>query len=111
MYNFNYHSPKSMIEASDIFTSSEDPKYLAGGMTLIASMKQRLVSPTDLIDLKKLKELNNIITEEKKIKIGALCTHDQIAKNSQIIKMINGFSLLASGIGDPAIRNMGTIGG
>ena len=81
MYNFNYHNPKSIDEASDIFTSSEDPKYLAGGMTLIASMKQRLVSPTDLIDLKKLKELNNITTEEKIIKIGALCTHNQIEKN------------------------------
>ena len=63
MYNFNYHSPKNINEASDIFKSSEDPKYLAGGMTLIASMKQRLVSPSDLIDLKKLNELNNIIIE------------------------------------------------
>ena len=111
MYNFNYHIPKNINEASDIFSSSEDPKYLAGGMTLIASMKQRLVAPTDLIDLKKLSGLNNVIIEEKKIKIGALCTHDQIAKNSEIIKMINGFSSLASGIGDPAVRKMGTIGG
>jgi len=111
MYNFNYHSPKNINEASDIFKSSEDPKYLAGGMTLIASMKQRLVSPSDLIDLKKLNELNNIIIEGKKIKIGALCTHDQISKNSEIIKIINGFSSLASDIGDPAVRKMGTIGG
>ena len=111
MYSFNYHSPKTIIEASDIFTSSEDPKYLAGGMTLIASMKQRLVAPSDIIDIKKIPELNSINVKENKIKIGALCTHDQIAKDKEIIKNISGFSSLASGIGDPAIRKMGTIGG
>ena len=54
MYTFNYHNPKNINEALEIFSSSEDAKFLAGGMTLIASMKQRLISPSDLIDLKQL---------------------------------------------------------
>ena len=64
MYDFNYHSPNNINEALDIFSSSEDPKFLAGGMTLVASMKQRLISPTDLIDLKLLNELNTISLDE-----------------------------------------------
>ncbi len=111
MYNFNYHNPKTTQEASDIFSSSEDPKYLAGGMTLIASMKQRLVAPTDLIDLRQLNELNNITLDSNKIIIGALTTHYQISESKEIMNKINGFSELASGIGDPAVRKMGTIGG
>ena len=111
MYDFNYHSPNNINEALDIFSSSEDPKFLAGGMTLVASMKQRLISPTDLIDLKLLNELNTISLDGNRIILGALCTHDQISKNKEIKSKINGFSNLASGIGDPAVRIMGTIGG
>ena len=51
MYNFNFHSPNTIDEAITLYNSSEDPKFLAGGMTLLASMKQRLIAPTDLIDL------------------------------------------------------------
>ena len=51
MYSFNYHTPTDLDEALKIYENSDDPKYLAGGMTLIASMKQRLASPSDLIDL------------------------------------------------------------
>ena len=111
MYTFNYHNPKNINEALEIFSSSEDAKFLAGGMTLIASMKQRLISPSDLIDLKQLHELNDINSDGNKITIGALCTHDQISKNKVITDKISGFSNLASNIGDPAVRIMGTIGG
>jgi len=111
MYTFNYHVPKNVNEAITIFKDSEEPKYLAGGMTLVASMKQRLISPTDVIDIKKIKNLDNIEINNNILKIGALCTHDQIAKDSNVLKALENFSFLANGIGDPAVRKIGTIGG
>ena len=63
MYSFNYHVPSNIDEAIKIHDNSEDPKYLAGGMTLIASMKQRLIAPSDLIDLNKINSLKNISIE------------------------------------------------
>ena len=54
MYNFNFHSPNTIDEAIKLFNASEEPKFIAGGMTLLASMKQRLIAPTDLIDLRNI---------------------------------------------------------
>ena len=58
MYNFNFHSPNTIDEAIKLFNASEEPKFIAGGMTLLASMKQRLIAPTDLIDLRNIKDLS-----------------------------------------------------
>ena len=57
MYNFNYHCPSSLQEAESLYAKSEDPMFLAGGHTLLPTMKQRLNAPTDLIDLAGLTEL------------------------------------------------------
>ena len=111
MYSFNYHTPTDLDEALKIYENSDDPKYLAGGMTLIASMKQRLASPSDLIDLTKIDSLKSISNEEGQIKIGALATHNTISKNIEINEHIKGLKRLSTGIGDQAIRNFGTIGG
>ena len=111
MYSFNYHVPSNIDEAIKIHDNSEDPKYLAGGMTLIASMKQRLIAPSDLIDLNKINSLKNISIENNTLKIGSLVTHDDISKNTNIKNLISGFSELSSDIGDQAVRNFGTIGG
>ena len=67
MYTFNYHVPKNIDEATALFENSNEPKYLAGGMTLVASMKQRLTAPSDLIDLSKIDTLKKIIIEGYKI--------------------------------------------
>ena len=61
MYQFNFHSPKNIDDAINIYNSCEDPKFLAGGMTLLASMKQRLIAPSDLIDLRAINNLLEII--------------------------------------------------
>ena len=111
MYQFNFHSPKNIDDAINIYNSCEDPKFLAGGMTLLASMKQRLIAPSDLIDLRAINNLSEIILNKNTIKIGALCSHYKIASNDIIASKINKMIKLASGIGDPAVRNMGTIGG
>ena len=112
MYNFKYHSPSSIEESVDIFNRSEFPKYLAGGMTIIPSMKQNLSTPSDLIDLQNINELNGIkLSKKSSIIIGALTTHNQISKSLLIKQNINGLAFLASKIADNAIRNIGTIGG
>ena len=111
MYQFNYHSPKNIEEALNIYNTCEEPKFLAGGMTLIASMKQRLIAPSDLIDLRTISNLSEISLNNNIIRIGSLCSHDNISNNDIIKSNIVNMSKLASGIGDPAVRNMGTIGG
>ena len=111
MYQFNYHSPKNIEEALNIYNTCEEPKFLAGGMTLIASMKQRLIAPSDLIDLRTISDLSEISLNNNIIRIGSLCSHDKISNNDIIKSNIVNMSKLASGIGDPAVRNMGTIGG
>ena len=80
-------------------------------MTLIASMKQRLIAPSDLVDLRTIDSLSDISLNSNIIRIGSLCSHDKIANNDIIKNNIVNMSKLASGIGDPAVRNMGTIGG
>jgi len=111
MYNFNFHSPNAIDEAITLYNSSEDPKFLAGGMTLLASMKQRLIAPTDLIDLRNIKNLSEISCNEDIISIGSLCTHSYLSNNEIINNKIKNLAKLANGIGDPAVRQMGTIGG
>ena len=111
MYQFNYHSPKNIEEALNIYNTCEEPKFLAGGMTLIASMKQRLIAPSDLIDLRTINNLSEISLNNNIIRIGSLCSHFKISNNDIIKRNIVNMSKLASSIGDPAVRNMGTIGG
>ena len=111
MYSFNYHIPKNIDEATTLFENSNEPKYLAGGMTLVASMKQRLTAPSDLIDLSKMDTLKSIVVEGKNLKIGALTTHNSISKSKDIKSTINGLCDLSNGIGDQSVRNFGTIGG
>ena len=111
MYNFNFHSPSTLDEAIDLYNNSDDPKFLAGGMTLLASMKQRLISPTDLIDLRRISDLSEINLDNGVLTIGSLCSHFKISKNELINNKIKNLAKLADGIGDPAVRKMGTIGG
>ena len=88
MKSFNYHSAKDSKEASKL--SSSNSAYLAGGMTLIPSIKQKLSNPSDLIDLQNISELKQIKIEKNKIIIGALSTHNQVANSDIIIKLTIG---------------------
>ena len=76
MYNFNYHRPTSIEQAVEIFIDSEDASYLAGGHTLLPSMKQRLASPTD-IDLSGISSLVGIKSEHESLVVGALTKHEE----------------------------------
>ena len=109
MKEFNYHSAKDSKEASKL--SSSNSAFLAGGMTTIPSMKLGLSSYKDLIDIKNIKKLSGIKVSGKSVTIGATTKHVEVANSKEIKKAIPSLANLAEGIGDPQVRNRGTIGG
>jgi carbon-monoxide dehydrogenase medium subunit len=111
MYSFNYQRPTSLGDATKAVAAAEDGKYLAGGMTLIPTMKQRLAQPSDLIDLGAIAELSGIRREGDELVIGATTTHAQVAASEEVRGAIPALAELANHIGDPAVRARGTIGG
>ncbi|MGB8816474.1 MAG: xanthine dehydrogenase family protein subunit M [Rhizobiaceae bacterium] len=111
MYETNYHRASSVADAVKLLKKSEDPKVLGGGMTLIPTMKQRLASPSDLVDISKIKELSGVTISGKSVKIGAATSHFDVANNEKLAKVCPALCALASHIGDPHVRYRGTIGG
>jgi carbon-monoxide dehydrogenase medium subunit len=111
MYETTYHRPSSVDEAVALFAKGSESKYLAGGHTLIPVMKQRLASPSDVIDLARIKELVGIEPSGDGIVIKAATTHYDVAQSGIVKKAIPALAYLASLIGDPAVRHRGTIGG
>jgi carbon-monoxide dehydrogenase medium subunit len=110
MYNFEYQAPKSVADAAKL-AGKEDAKLMAGGMTLIPTLKQRLAKPSDVIDLGKIPELKGIKKDGNAIVVGAMTRHYDVA-NSDVVKSgLPALAHLASHIGDPAVRNRGTCGG
>jgi carbon-monoxide dehydrogenase medium subunit len=109
MKNFNFKSATNTKEASKL--ASGRATFLAGGMTLIPAIKLRLAAYTDLINIKKIKTLSGIKVSSKSLKIGSTTTHATVASSKEVGKSIPSLALLADGIGDPQVRNRGTIGG
>ncbi len=109
MKNFNFKSPANSKEAVKLATRRAT--FLAGGMTLIPAMKLRLAGYSDLIDIKKIKNLSGIKISSKSLKIGSITKHIEVANSREVGKSIPSLALLAEGIGDPQVRNRGTIGG
>ncbi|HKJ73790.1 MAG TPA: xanthine dehydrogenase family protein subunit M [Alphaproteobacteria bacterium] len=111
MYDFNYTQAKNVDEAASTFGSASDASYLAGGMTLIPTLKQRLAAPSDLIDLGKIGDLEGITVSGDSVRIGAMTRHAVVAASAEVQKAIPALAKLAGGIGDPMVRNRGTMGG
>ena len=109
MKTFNYHSTKDVKEATKLASSSS--AFLAGGMTTIPSMKLGLASYKDIIDIKRIKKLSGIKVSGKSVTIGATTKHVEVANSKEVKKALPSLSALAEGIGDPQVRNRGTIGG
>src|SRR5215469_8875850 len=110
-YTFNYHRAANLAEAQALFASASEAKFLAGGQTLIPAMKQRLSAPSDLIDIGQLQELSFINERGGTIVIGAGTRHGDVVASACVGNRIPGLAGLAGEIGDPAVRNMGTLGG
>ena len=111
MYETTYHRPSSVDEAAVMFTKGKEAKYLSGGHTLIPVMKQRLASPSDVIDLGRIAALIGIEATADTLTIKAATTHYDVANSGAVQKTIPALAHLASLIGDPAVRYRGTIGG
>ncbi len=111
MYNTNYHRAGSIDEAASLLAGSDDGKLLAGGQTLIPTMKQRLAAPSDLIDLRHIDGLSGISVDSGSVTIGAGTTHAEVAGHADLSAACPGICNLAGHIGDPHVRHMGTLGG
>src|SRR6202049_615133 len=111
MYETIYHRPSSVDEAAELFTKGSEPKYLAGGHTLIPVMKQRLASPSDVIDLGRIKDLIGIEVSADALTIKAATTYFDIMQSADANKAIPAIVYLTSVLGDPQVRYRGNIGG
>ena len=111
MYDFNYHRPKKLDEAATTLSSAEDGKLVAGGMTLIPTLKQRLAQPSDLVDLADLSELAGISVDDDTVIIGSMTRHCDVSASAEVAEAIPALASLASHIGDSQVRHRGTIGG
>ena len=111
MYDFQYHRPKSVADAVAALKKASDGKLIAGGQTLLPTLKQRLAQPSDLIDLSGVAELRGIKVEGNAVVIGAMAKHAEVSSSAEVQKAIPALARLASEIGDAQVRNMGTLGG
>ena len=111
MYDFQYHRPQSVADAAKAIGAASDGKLMAGGMTLIPTLKQRLARPSDVVDLGRIAELRGIKRDGNAIVIGAMTRHDEVATSDVVKSAIPGLARLAGMIGDPQVRNRGTLGG
>jgi carbon-monoxide dehydrogenase medium subunit len=109
MYAFEYHRPATLRDAQGLLT--EGAKLLAGGQTLLPTMKQRLANPSAIIDLGAIADLRGIEQSSGALNIGAMTRHAEIAEAKVVREALPGLAALADNIGDPHVRNAGTIGG
>ena len=109
MKNFNFKSAGNTKEAAKLATGRAT--FIAGGMTLLPAMKLGLAAYTDLINIKKIKTLSGIKVSSKSLRIGAATSHAEVAASKEVGKSIPSLAVLAESIGDPQVRNRGTIGG
>ena len=111
MYEFNYHKPTSLDEIASLLTANEDAKLVAGGMTLLPTLKQRLAKPSDLVDLAAITSLRGVTDAGDAIVIGAMTRHAEVNRSPVVKAGVPALAAMAGMIGDPAVRNRGTIGG
>ncbi len=111
MNEFKFMRAATLADAAAAFEKADDARYLAGGQTLLPVMKQGLAVPSDVISLARIGELAGIAVSKERIDIGAMTRHADVAAHKEIRALLPALSVLAGGIGDPHVRNRGTIGG
>lgn len=110
MHPFTYHRPATVADAAALL-QNPDAKGLAGGMTLLPVMKHRLASPSSVVALSGIADLGGIAVSGNALTIGAMTKHIAVADSAVVKSAIPALAALAAGIGDPAVRNRGTLGG
>jgi len=111
MHAFSYQQPTSILDACSILRSDPESKLIAGGQTLLPSMRLRLIRPTQLVDLSGINELRGITDSAGALTVGAMTRHCEVASSPAVRARIPALAELASLIGDRMVRNMGTLGG
>jgi aerobic carbon-monoxide dehydrogenase medium subunit len=111
VYAFEYHRPESVAAAATLLRELDEAKLLAGGQTLIPTMKLRLAAPGHIVDLGRVAGLTDIQVDDRAVAIGALVTHRAVARSANIKRVLPALAEMAGMIGDPAVRARGTIGG
>jgi len=111
MYDFKFHRPASLDDARKLLADNDEARVLAGGMTLLPTMKMRLAGPSDLVDLSGVDGLAGIEDTGSALVIGAMTRHADVAASEVVQAQIPALAALAESIGDAQVRNRGTIGG
>jgi carbon-monoxide dehydrogenase medium subunit len=109
--DFDYHRARSLAEAQQLLAAHPGAKLLAGGHSLIPLMKLRLAAPAAVIDIGRIAELRGIAAAGEALRIGSLTTHAELASSSALRRAAPALAEAAAVVGDPAVRNRGTIGG
>jgi carbon-monoxide dehydrogenase medium subunit len=111
MYSFDYQRPDQTDAAVGFLHANEDAKYLAGGQSLLPTMRLRLAQPSALVDVTRIGSMKAIVVSDDKVSIGGSASHAQVAANADLRRVIPGLADLAGKIGDRQVRERGTIGG
>lgn len=111
MKDFEFHRPSTVAEATALFAQHDGAKYLSGGQSLLPVLKLELAEPSALISLAGIAELRELRVEGQQLVIGALVTHDEVARSAEVRQRLPALAELAAGIGDAQVRNRGTLGG
>ena len=111
MYAFTQHRPTTVRQAANLLAKQEEAKLLAGGHTLIPTMKLRLAGPKHIVDMSQIEELAGIEEGARTLTIGAMTTHVEVQTSPIVRENIPALAEVAGKIGDPAVRHRGTIGG
>jgi len=111
MYPTKYHKPATIEDAVAAMAGGAEASVLAGGQTLISTMKQHLAAPSDLVDIRAIAGMSGVSVHGDVLTIGAATTHAEVEGDANVQNLCPALAKLASGIGDPAVRHMGTIGG
>lgn len=111
MYDVSYHRARTVPDALETRSQGDDPTYVAGGQTLIPTMKARLAAPSELIDVSKIEDLIGVCEEGSQVIVGASTTHAAVNSSELLSRRIPSLSALAGQIGDPMVRHRGTMGG
>jgi carbon-monoxide dehydrogenase medium subunit len=109
--SFDYHRATTLRDAQTLLQQNPGAKLLAGGHSLLPLLKLRLAAPSAVVDIGRIAELRGIAQEGNAIRIGALTTHAELATSAELRKSAAALAEAAATVGDPAVRNRGTIGG
>ncbi|MFL5003621.1 MAG: FAD binding domain-containing protein [Xanthobacteraceae bacterium] len=111
MYSFTYHRPTTVRQAVSLLAKNEEAKLLAGGHSLIPVMKLRLARPSAIIDLSRVEGLSGVELKGRSIVIGAMTRHGEVANSTVVQQAMPALASVPNSIGDPQVRNVGTVGG